>query len=63
MWERPGLPCAGCSYRARLTPAAKREHLWERGFEVGQKILHRQRMRGEEVGSSHLNTKLKAGGG
>lgn len=51
-------------HRARLSAAAKQEHLWERGFEVGQKILHRQRRGGGgEVGSSHLTTKLKAGGG
>lgn len=42
---------------------SKQGHLWERGFEMGQKILHRQRMSGTEVGSSHVNTKLKAEGG
>lgn len=37
-------------HRARLSAAAKQEHLWERGFEVGQKILHRQRRGGGRSG-------------
>lgn len=46
----------------RLSPAAKQGHLCKEDLRWGKKYCTDDG-RGKEVGSSHLNTKLKSGGG